>query len=98
MSGLRMQVRQVVVGALVATLMTPSVTFAQSAAPPAGQQKVQLLFVQNSAGVVIDKGKGTLTLKQVSPSTLFFADRPVRLAGHYHTKEEFLRLWNEGPD
>ena len=39
-----------------------------------------------------------LTLKNVSPSTLFFTDRPVRMAGHYHTRDEFLKLWNEGPD
>ena len=61
-------------------------------------QKVQLLFVQNSAGVTIDAAKGVFTLKNVSPSTLFFTDRPVRMAGHYHTREEFLKLWNEGPD
>ena len=62
------------------------------------QQKVQLLFVQNSTGVAIDQAKGVLTLKNVSSSTLFFTDRPVRMAGHYHTRDEFLQLWNEGPD
>jgi hypothetical protein len=65
---------------------------------PAVASKVELLFVQNSAGVFIDAPRGILTLKNVSPSTLFFTDRPVRMAGHYHTKEEFLKLWFEGPD
>ncbi len=42
--------------------------------------------------------KNTLRLRNVGASTLFFTDRPVRIAGHYHTKGEFLKLWSEGPD
>jgi hypothetical protein len=85
---------------LAMSIAVPSVALAQTpaAAPAASAQKVQLLFVQNSAGVSIDAAKGVLRLKNVSPSTLFFTDRPVRIAGHYHTREEFLKLWNEGPD
>jgi hypothetical protein len=30
--------------------------------------------------------------------TLFFSDRPVRIAGHFHTKDEFVPLWDEGKD
>ena len=37
-------------------------------------------------------------MKNVAHSTLFFTDRPVRMAGHYHTRDEFLPLWSEGPD
>ena len=65
----------------------------------AAEQKpvmVQLLFVQNARAV--DFGKGTVTLKGVSPMTLFFSDRPVRIAGHFHTKDEFVPLWDEGKD
>jgi len=87
---------------LAALIVFPNAVFAQAASKPAesatAPQKVQLLFVQNSAGVVIDSAKGTLRLESVSPSTLFFTDRPVRMAGHYHTRDEFLKLWNEGPD
>jgi hypothetical protein len=57
---------------------------------------VQLLFVQNAKAV--DFGKGTVTLKGVSPMTIYFSDRPVRIAGHFHTKDEFLPLWDEGKD
>ncbi|MDM7936132.1 MAG: hypothetical protein QUV06_01545 [Cyanobium sp. CZS 48M] len=60
--------------------------------------RVELLFVQNSAGVEIDVIRGLLTWRNVAPSTLFFTDRPARMAGHCHTKEEFLKLWFEGPD
>ena len=92
-----------VAGMLAVSIAVPCVALAQApaaapAAPAAPAQKVQLLFVQNSAGVSIDAEKGVLRLKNVSPSTLFFTDRPVRIAGHYHTREEFLKLWNEGPD
>ena len=73
-------------------------TPAKSAAPATAPQKVQLLFVQNSAGVTMDSIKGTLTLKSMSPSTVFITDRPVRMAGQYHTEQEFLKLWSEGPD
>jgi hypothetical protein len=85
---------------LAVSIAVPCVALAQTqaAAPASPAQKVQLLFVQNSAGVTIDAAKGVFTLKNVSPSTLFFTDRPVRIAGHYHTREEFLKLWNEGPD
>jgi hypothetical protein len=57
---------------------------------------IQVLFVQNAEAVVF--GKGTLTLKGVSPMTVFFSDRPVRLAGHFNTKDEFVPLWDEGKD
>jgi hypothetical protein len=55
---------------------------------------VQVLFVQNARAVVFDQG--TLTLKGVSPMTVFFSDRPVRIAGHFNTKDEYLPLWDEG--
>jgi len=57
---------------------------------------VQLLFVQNAKAVVFDKGM--VTLKGVSPMTIFFSDRPVRIAGHFNTKDEFMPLWDEGKD
>ena len=58
-------------------------------------QMPQFLFVQNAKGVVFDKG--TISLKGVSPATLFFSDRPMRIAGHY-TTEEFVQMWGEGKD
>ncbi|MGA9237373.1 MAG: SHOCT domain-containing protein, partial [Desulfobacterales bacterium] len=57
---------------------------------------IPVLFVQNAEAVVF--GKGTLTLKGVSPMTVFFSDRPVRIAGHFNTKDEFVPLWDEGKD
>ncbi len=80
----------VIVAALYAA---PALAQDKAAAP----QMAQLLFVQNAAGVEVGAGGRTLTLKGVSPTTLFFSDRPVRIAGHYRT-EEYLQFWKAGPD
>jgi len=71
---------------------------AKPAAETSVMQKVELLFVQNSTGMEYDKAKGTLRMKNIARSTLFFTDRPVRMAGHYHTAGEFMKFWTEGPD
>ncbi len=61
----------------------------------AEEKMVQLLFVQNAKGVTLDSGK--MTLKGISPATVFFSDRPERIAGHMGT-EEMIPLWKEGKD
>jgi hypothetical protein len=38
-----------------------------------------------------------LALQGVSPTTIIFADRPERLAGHART-EAVVQSWGEGPD
>jgi hypothetical protein len=85
---------------IVALVATPFLWIAVLSSPSlAAEQKpliVQVLFVQNAKAVVFDKE--TVTLKGVSPMTLFFSDRPVRIAGHFHTKDEFVPLWYEGKD
>lgn len=57
------------------------------------QEEVQLLFVQTAHDVVM--GNERLTLLGVSPTTLFFSDRPKRIAGHM-TTADFIREWKEG--
>jgi hypothetical protein len=81
-------------GAATALLPPPALAVEVPAAAP---QMAQLLFVQNAAGVEIGAGGKTLTLKNFSPTTLFFSDRPVRIAGHYRT-DEYLQFWKAGPD
>jgi hypothetical protein len=68
----------------------------QAQAPRADQPstKVELLFVQNAASGSFD-GK-TLTLRGVG-STLFFSDRPERIAGHLRTSD-FVGHWAKGSD
>src|SRR5206468_4183243 len=38
---------------------------------------------------------GTLTLTGITPSTLYFSDRPQRVVGHMKTTD-FVDLWGEG--
>ena len=52
----------------------------------------QLLFVQNAIDVVMRKDR--LTLIGVNPTTIFFSDRPKRIAGHMST-EEFVLDWQK---
>ena len=65
--------------------------------PAATPVMAQLLFVQNAQGFEVAADGRTLTLKGLSPTTLFFSDRPVRIAGHYLTGE-YLQFWKAGPD
>jgi hypothetical protein len=92
---------------LAALIALPPAALAQAPAKSApakpipvavSDQKVELLFVQNATGIQYDKAKGALRMKNIGRSTLFFTDRPVRMAGHYHTRDEFLPAWSEGPD
>ena len=53
----------------------------------------QSMFVQTAQGMTSD-GK-TLTLEGVTPSTLYFSDRPQRVVGHMATAD-FVDLWGEG--
>ena len=51
------------------------------------------MFVQTARGITSDGT--TLTLRDVTPSTLFFSDRPQRVVGHM-TTTDFVELWGEG--
>jgi hypothetical protein len=58
----------------------------------------ELLFVQSAASIESkDSTPATLTLKNVSPTVILFADRPQRVAGHV-AMAGFLDAWNEGSD
>ena len=94
----------VIAGALCAGVVT---TFAQDAEvkPHIPLQKtigmvtptgpVPSLAVINSASATLENGK--LTLTGVLASSIVFADRPVRSAGHVAT-EQFIMQWDEGKD
>lgn len=72
------------------------------AATPVGSAKAKetqadFLFVQTAKGMTYDKAASRLTLSGVSPVTLFFTDRPERIAGNMSTSK-FVPFWSEGPD
>jgi len=51
------------------------------------------MFVQTAQG--IDSDGKTLTLRGITPSTLYFSDRPERVVGHM-TTSDFVDLWAIG--
>ena len=51
------------------------------------------MFVQTAEG--IDSDGQTLTLRGITPSTLYFSDRPKRVVGHMATAD-FVDLWAIG--
>ena len=67
----------------------PQTEQAQPAEPAEAESSdvVELLFVQNARGV--EFGDGTMKLTGVNPTTLYFSDRPNRIAGHVKL-ESFL--------
>jgi hypothetical protein len=56
-------------------------------------EEIESLFVQTAAGLASDGSE--MTLRMISPSTLYFADRPQRDVGHM-SSEHFVNVWNEG--
>jgi hypothetical protein len=58
-------------------------------------KKVEYLYVQTAHAVTFKGDK--MTLHGVSPNTLFFSDRPERIAGH-GTTEEVVSDWAKGKD
>lgn len=56
---------------------------------------VPVMFVQSAQGV--EYKDGTLTLKDVSPTSVFFSDRPERIVGHEPT-HDLIDGWSKGED
>ncbi|MGO8859248.1 MAG: hypothetical protein ACLQRH_00540 [Acidimicrobiales bacterium] len=56
-------------------------------------QIVEEMFVQVAKGS--KSSDGALTLTGVSPSTLYFSDRPERVVGHM-TNQQFVEGWSLG--
>lgn len=78
--------------ALVASAAPLRAALAQSTA-----KEADFLFVQNASYMVYHKGSGKLTLQGISPVTIFFTDRPERIAGNMPTRV-FVPFWSEGKD
>ena len=60
-------------------------------------KQADFLFVQSSKGMTFDKSTNKLTLTSVGPITLFFTDRPERIAGNMSTTA-FVPFWSQGKD
>jgi hypothetical protein len=56
-----------------------------------------VFFVQSAKNIEFDAGTGILILKEVSPTMIWFTDRPQHLAGH-ETVQDFVGTWGTGRD
>src|SRR5664279_979853 len=72
---------------------------AASQTTPSASSKTQLMFVQSAEDLRVDAAKNTFRLVKVNQQTLYFSDRPERIAGHMKM-EQYLAEWSkaEGPD
>ena len=72
---------------------------AASQTTPAGTSKTQLMFVQSAEDLKVDPAASTFRLVKVNQQTLYFSDRPERIAGHMKM-DQYLAEWAkaEGPD
>jgi len=76
----------------------PQHLFAKGAnATEASGQKLQLMFVQTADDLEVDAAANKLRLVNVGQQTLYFSDRPVRIAGHMKMAD-FLKEWTKGKD
>lgn len=78
---------------LLASAGTLTSALAQTAESPAKQ--ADFLFVQTANSMSFEKSTRKLTLHGVSPITVFFSDRPERIAGNMKTAA-FVPFWSEG--
>lgn len=85
--------RSLVAATAAAATSLTSITLAQ--ATPEAPKMADFLFVQSAKGMTFEKARNALTLTGVSPVTIFFTDRPERLAGNMKTTR-FIPFWNEG--
>jgi hypothetical protein len=72
---------------------------AGSEAPGAagGGSQVQLMYVQSAEDLRVDAARSTLRLVKVNPQTLYFSDRPERIAGNLKMAD-YLKTWKDGRD
>jgi hypothetical protein len=73
----------------------PHVPLEKSVGQASRQAPASTLIVINSEGAKLEGT--TLTLTGVAKSSILFADRPVRAAGHI-TTDELVKQWAAGPD
>jgi hypothetical protein len=86
--------RQILAGA---GTLASALALGRAAQAEAPGGAADFLFVQTAKAMAFDADENRLTLRGVSPVTLFFSDRPERIAGNMST-EAFVPFWGEGAD
>jgi hypothetical protein len=89
--------REFIATALVAPVFPLGSALAQGVKEKEQAKQADFLFVQTAKGMSFDKSTNKLTLDGISSSTLFFSDRPERIAGNMKTTA-FVPFWSKGKD
>ena len=92
-----MTTRRILITAAALMALAVPLQPAMAEAAVATTKQADFLFVQTARGVSFDKATSKLTLHDVSPITLFFSDRPDRIAGNMKTTA-FVPFWSTGKD
>ena len=92
-----MTTRRILITAIACTALFAPVGLILANAAEEAPKQADFLFVQNAKGMTFDSAANTLTLDGVSPVTVFFSDRPERIAGNMKTVA-FVPHWNTGKD
>jgi hypothetical protein len=70
---------------MAACATTPTTSSTSSETP-------QLMFVQSAEDIKVDPATSTFRLVKVNQQTLYFSDRPIRIAGHIKMAD-YLKEW-----
>ena len=89
--------REFIATALVAPVFPLGSAMAQGVKEKEQAKQADFLFVQTAKSMSFDKSTNKLTLDGVSSTTLFFSDRPERIAGNMKTTA-FVPFWSKGKD
>ena len=81
--------------ALAAPVFPLGSAMAQGVKEKEQAKQADFLFVQTAKSMSFDKSTNILTLVGVSSTTLFFSDRPERIAGNMKTTA-FVPFWVRG--
>jgi non-ribosomal peptide synthetase component E (peptide arylation enzyme) len=90
-----MKTRRTFITAAALTAVAAPLTRAASQTSGEDAKKADFLFVQTANGITFDKSTNKLTLDGVSPITVFFSDRPQRIAGNMKTAT-MVPFWSKG--
>jgi len=89
--------RRFIAAALAAPVLPLGSAMAQGVTAKEQAKQADFLFVQTAKSMSFDKSTNKLTLDGITSSTLFFADRPERIAGNMKTTA-FVPFWGKGKD
>lgn len=94
---LRRSLHQLALVTAVTWLIGSAVPFSAASSAEETEAKAQLMFVQIADDLKVDAAKNTLRLVNVNQQTLYFSDRPQRIAGHLKMAD-YLDTWKQGKD